>query len=73
MNQNPSNTSTSTVTFPFTLPLTFPATVPLRNSYNLINKGPCREMQFKVRTDAGKMHLRGIRASAYVNTLDQET
>ena len=73
VNQNPINTATGSVTLPFDLPVTFPATVPLRSSYNLINKGPCREMQFKVRTDAGKMHVRGIRASAYVNTLDQET
>ena len=72
VNQNPINTETGSVTLPFTLPVTFPATVTIRNSYNLINNGPCREVQFKVRTDAGKMHLRAVRASAYVNTIDQE-
>jgi len=73
INQTPVNTTTGTVTLPFVLPVTFPRTAPIINSYNLINNGPCREMQFKVRTDGGKMHLRSIRASAYVNTLKQET
>ena len=55
------------------LPFTLGRTVPIKNSYNLITKGPCRELQFKVQTSAGKMHLRGVRSSAYVNTLQQET
>ena len=73
VNQTPVNTTTGTVTLPFKLPVTFPRTTPIINSYNLINKGPCREIQFKVRTDGGKMHLRSVRASAYVNTITQET
>ena len=74
VNQTPVvGTTAGTVTLPFWLPVTFPRTVPTLNSYNLINNGPCREMQFKVRTDGGKMHLRSIRASAYVNTIKQES
>jgi len=73
INQTPISSTTSTVTLPFVLPIAFPKTAPIINSYNLINNGPCREIQFKIRTDGGKLHLRSIRASAYVNTLTQET
>ena len=73
VNQQVVNTETSTLTLPFDLPATFPKTVPIRNSYNLLSNGPCREMQFKVVTNSGKMWVRGIKASAFVNSIDQET
>ena len=73
VNENAIDTETGTVTLPFDLPVTFPLTVPIKNSYNLMTKGPCREIQFKVTTPCGKMHLRSVRASAFVNTIKQET
>ena len=73
VNQTPINTFGGALKLPFFLPAVLGRTVPIKNSYNLINKGPCREVQFKVQTTAGKMHLRGVRTSAYVNTIQQET
>ena len=73
VNQQTIGTETGSLTLPFTLPASFPKTVPIRNSYNLLSNGPCREMQFKVVTNAGKMWVRGIKASAFVNSIDQET
>jgi len=73
VNQSTINTKTGTVTIPFDLPVTFPLTVPIKNSYNLISKGACREIQFKVTTNSGKVNLRSIRSSAFVNTINQET
>ena len=73
VNQQVVNTETSTLTLPFDLPATFPKTVPIRNSYNLLSNGPCREMQFKGVTNSGKMWVRGIKASAFVNSIEQET
>ena len=73
VNQNSIDTETGAVSLPFDLPVTFPKTVPIKNSYNLMAKGPCREIQFKVTTNSGKVHLRSIRSSAFVNTINQET
>tara|TARA_R100000808_G_C2148651_1_gene156829 strand:- start:1579 stop:3198 length:1620 start_codon:yes stop_codon:yes gene_type:complete len=73
VNQNPIDTLTSTLTLPFDLPATFEKTVPIKESYNMMQNGPCRELQFKVITNSGKMHLRGIRSSSFVNTINQET
>ena len=73
VNESAIDTETGTVTLPFDLPVTFPLTVPIKNSYNLMTKGPCREIQFKVTANSGKVHLRSIRSSAFVNTIKQET
>ena len=73
VNLLPINTFGNSVTLPFVLPVVLGKTVPIRQSYTLISKGPCREIQFKVLTTAGKMHLRGNRTSDYINTMQQET
>jgi hypothetical protein len=73
VNQTHIDTQTAVVTLPFVLPVTIPKTVPLKNSYNMIQKGPGREVQFRVKSFGSKMHLRSIKASAYINTFAQET
>ena len=73
VNQNVINTSTAGLSLPFDLPATLPKTMPAINSYNLIQNGPCRDMQFKVITKSGKLAVRSILASAYVNTIKQES
>ena len=73
LNSSDINTNTSSVTLPVTLPFTLPIEKPVIKSYNLLTRGPCREIQFRVKTSANKMHLRSLRASAYVRSMELET
>lgn len=72
INQTHIDTQTGIVTLPFVLPVTFPKTVPLKNTFNMIQGGPAREVQFRVKSFGSKMHLRSVKASAYINTFNQE-
>ena len=78
VNQTDINTETSTVILPFDLPddgsgIILGDSKPIKRQYNMIQHGPARELQFRVKSFGNKMHLRSIKASAYVGTFDQET
>ena len=69
LNTSNIDTKISKVSLPLTLPFTLPVERPIINSYNMMMRGPCREVQFKVSSTSNKMHLRAIRGSAFVNTM----
>lgn len=69
---NSLNIRTSSITLPVTLPFTLPRNKPIITGYNMMTRGPARELQFKVKTEANKLHLRAVRGTAFVNTMELE-
>jgi len=69
LNTSNIDTKISKVLLPQVLPFTLPVERAIINSYNMMMRGPCREVQFKVSSTSNKMHLRAIRGSAFVNTM----
>ena len=68
---NISNDSTG-VPLPVDLDFTLPEIGIFSKSYNLTNQGEFGEIKFKVKSESGKLHLRSIKASAYMNTMPLE-
>jgi hypothetical protein len=71
---HPSNIDTrlSGITLAVNLPFTLPSIEPLIRAYNMIPTGEFNELQFKVKSSSGKLHLRSIKASAFVNSIKLE-
>ena len=66
------STDTTGVTLPVDLTFTLPNVGIFSKSYNLTTKGEFDEIKFKVKSESGKLHLRSIKASAYLNTIPLE-
>jgi len=66
------STTTTAVPLPVTLPFTLPAVGPFSKSYGLNTLGEFNEAQFTVKASSGRLHLRSMKTSAYVNTMALE-
>jgi len=60
---------TSGVVLPADLPFTLPTIGPFLRSFNLTNVGEFSEIKFKIRSESGKLHIRSIKTSAFINTM----
>jgi len=71
---HPSNIDTrlAGVTLPVYLDFTLPSIEPVIRTYNMIPVGNFNELQYKVKSGSGKLHLRSIKSSAFMNTLTLE-
>jgi hypothetical protein len=71
---HPSNIDTrfTGVNLPIDLPFSLPSLSPVTRAYNLISQGNFNEMQIKVASSSGKLHLRSIKSSAFVNSMTLE-
>ena len=58
---------------PLTLPFTLPKAGTVRKAFDLQRYDPFRELQFKVTATEGKLVLRSIAASAFIDTVELET
>ena len=65
-------TVTATITLPVVLPFVLPTAGIKRRAFVLQGFAPFRELQFRLKTTAGKLVLRSINASAFFNTMDTE-
>ena len=66
------STDVRAIPLPLTLPFSLPNVGMFSKSYNLTTKGEFDEIKFKVKSESGKLHLRSIKASAYMNTIPLE-
>lgn len=65
-------TAATGVSLPVTLNFNLPTVGPFSKSYNLTNMGEFNEIKFKVKASSGKLHVRSIKASAFMNTMALE-
>ena len=63
------STTYTDISLPLTLPFALPSIGTSRKAYNLTTSGEFSEAQFRVKSTSGKLHLRSIKASAYMNTM----
>jgi len=68
---NISTTSTG-VALPVNLNFTLPTIGPFSKSYNLTTFGEFNEIKFKIRSETGKLHIRSLKTSAFINTMALE-
>lgn len=66
------STDTVEVTLPVDVPFTLPTVGAFQKAYNLTTLGEFSEAQFRVKSSSGKLHVRAIKASAYMNTMALE-
>lgn len=66
------SSQSATVTLPVNVPFTLPNMGTDQRAFNLTTKGEFSEIQFRVKSSSGKLHLRSVKASAYINTLALE-
>ena len=65
-------TQTSSVTLPVTLPFTLPSVGPFSRSFSLSTKGEFNEARFKIKASSGRLLVRSIKTSAFMNTMALE-
>ena len=70
--ENNISTKSTGVSLPVDLPFTLPDMGTNQRAFNLTTKGEFSEIQFKIKASSGKLHVRSIKASAYINTLALE-
>jgi hypothetical protein len=61
------------LTLPFVLPAMLPRSGLFRNSVDLMRYNPFRELQISMETQGGKLSLRGLNVSAFLDAHDWET
>jgi hypothetical protein len=67
------STSGQSLNLPFFLPANLIPLTPERKALDLLKYDPFREVQFKIQTISGKLALRSLIASAFVDTLQLES
>lgn len=65
-------TQNDPVLLPQTLPFDLPANGTYRRAFDLLQFDPFRELQMQVTSDSGKLSLRGIVASGFLDTIQLE-
>ena len=71
MDEGMSNAGTTNA-LPIDMPFNLPTVRVINKSYNLTTKGEFNEIQFIAHWSSGYLHLRSIKASAYMNTMALE-
>ena len=61
------------LTLPLTLPFTLPKAGIVRKAFDLQRYDRSREMQFQLSTPGGKLVLRSISASAFIDTMEVQS
>lgn len=72
LNEDSIETLVTGFQLPLTLPVSFPSQAPVRYRKNLLSHGSFHELSLKVSADEGKVGLRSVKATAYLDTLRME-
>lgn len=65
-------TVTGQITLPQVLPFTLPAYTVVRRSVDLMQFAPWRELQVQIQSTAGKLAVRDVKLTAFINTMEFE-
>ena len=66
------NTQAVLVELPVDLPFTLPTLGAFERAFNLTTLGEFSEVQFRVKASSGRLTVRSIKTSAYINTMTLE-